>query len=75
MPMTEILMATAYNRVEFIRMKAKKVIGGDIYNNGTSPNRAYLATVLRTSAQIHLQGTSDTPGTLSEIAGGELGKD
>jgi len=41
MPMTEILMATAYNRVEFIRMKAKKVIGGDIYNNGTSPNRAY----------------------------------
>jgi len=24
MPMTEILMATAYNRVEFIRMKAKK---------------------------------------------------
>lgn len=36
--------------------------------NLTSPNRAYLASVLRTSAQIPLQGTSDTLGTLSAIA-------
>jgi len=35
----------------------------------TSPNRAYLATVLRTSAQIQpYGGTSDTLGTLDEMA-------
>ena len=33
----------------------------------TSYNRAYLATVLRTSAQILLRMTSDTLGTLYEI--------
>ena len=34
----------------------------------TSPNRAYLATVLRTFAQIQPNGwTSDTLGTLGEI--------
>jgi len=36
--------------------------------NATSPNRAYLASVLRTSAQIPLRGTSDTLGTLYAIA-------
>ncbi len=36
-------------------------------NNTTSPNRAYLASCLRHSAQIPLRGTSDTLGTLSEI--------
>ena len=34
----------------------------------TSPNRAYLATVLRTSAQILLRRTSDTLKTLYELA-------
>jgi len=34
---------------------------------GTAYNRAYLATVLRTSAKIPLRETSDTPGTLSGI--------
>jgi len=35
----------------------------------TSPNRAYLATVLCTSAQIHPDGlTSDTLETLYEMA-------
>jgi len=33
----------------------------------TAYNRAYLAKVLRTSAQIPLRGTSDTLGTLSGI--------
>jgi len=33
----------------------------------TAYNRAYLASVLRTSAQIPLWGTSDTLETLSEI--------
>ena len=32
-----------------------------------SLNTAYLATVLRTSAQIPLRGTSDTLRTLSDI--------
>ena len=36
-------------------------------NEGTAYNRAYLASVLRTSAQIPLRGTSDMPRTLSEI--------
>ena len=34
---------------------------------GTAYNRAYRATVLRISAKIPLRGTSDTPGTLSEM--------
>mgnify|MGYP001363473912 CR=1 FL=1 len=33
----------------------------------TAPNRAYLATVLRTFVQIPLQGTSDTFGTLYKM--------
>jgi hypothetical protein len=33
----------------------------------TAYNRAYLATVLRTFAQIPHRGTSDTLGMLSEI--------
>jgi len=33
-----------------------------------SYNRAYLASCLRHSAQIPLWGTSDTLGTLAEIA-------
>ena len=38
-------------------------------------NRAYLATVLRTSAQILPDGwTSDTPRTLSAIAFGRYAK-
>jgi len=36
-------------------------------NEGTAYNRAYLASVLRTYAQIPLRGTSDTLGTLDEI--------
>ena len=38
-------------------------------NNGgnTAYNRAYLATVLRTSAQIPLRGTSDTLVPLDEM--------
>lgn len=36
------------------------------YQYGTSSNRAYLATVLRTSAQIPLWGTSDTLKTKSD---------
>jgi hypothetical protein len=32
-----------------------------------SPNRAYLATCIRHSAQILLRGPSDTLGTLGEI--------
>ena len=34
----------------------------------TSDNRAYMASLLRTSAQIPPRGTSDTLVTLSEIA-------
>jgi hypothetical protein len=34
----------------------------------TADNRAYLASVLRTSAQILLRRTSDTLGTLYAIA-------
>ncbi|OEU64402.1 MAG: hypothetical protein BBJ57_07185 [Desulfobacterales bacterium PC51MH44] len=34
----------------------------------TAYNRAYLATVLRTSAQIPLRGISDTLKTLTAIA-------
>jgi len=41
---------------------------------GTAYNRAYLATVLRTSAKIPLRGTSDTPGALSEIHSAPLKK-
>ena len=37
------------------------LIGDDYY--GTSPNRAYLAKVPRTSAQISLRRTSDMLGT------------
>ena len=39
------------------------------YDNyiAASPNRAYLATVLRTSAKILLRGTSDTLERLSEM--------
>jgi hypothetical protein len=33
----------------------------------TSPNKAYLTTVLRTSTQILLRRTSDTLKTLGEI--------
>ena len=33
----------------------------------TAYNSGHTATVLRTSAQIPLRGTSDTPGTLYEI--------
>jgi len=40
----------------------------DNYMN-TSPNRVYLASVLRTFAQIPLWGTSDTPRTLGVIVG------
>lgn len=40
----------------------------DQANAVASPNRAYLATVLRTFAQIHLQGTSDTLETLGDIS-------
>ena len=35
-------------------------------NYATSDNRAYLASVLRTFAQILLRWTSDTLGTLGE---------
>jgi len=42
---------------------------------GTAYNRAYLATVLRTSAKIPLRGTSDTPGALSEIHSAPLKKE
>lgn len=39
-----------------------------IYKGETSPNRAYLATVLRTYAQIQPDGgTSDTLVTLCDI--------
>jgi hypothetical protein len=37
-------------------------------NYATSDNRSYLASCLRHSAQIPLRGTSDTLGTLGEIA-------
>jgi hypothetical protein len=36
-------------------------------NYCTSPNRAYMASVLRTYAQILLRRTSDTLETLAEI--------
>jgi hypothetical protein len=35
--------------------------------SATADNRAYLATVLRTSAQIPLRGTSDTLETLTNV--------
>jgi len=41
-------------------------------NEGTLYERIWLRCYF---AKIPLWGTSDTPGTLSEIAGGELGKD
>ncbi|NMC75994.1 MAG: hypothetical protein GYA60_01655 [Candidatus Methanofastidiosa archaeon] len=34
---------------------------------GTSPNRAYLASMLRTPSQIPLRGISDMLGTLSKM--------
>ena len=41
--------------------------GSIALNRTTSYNRAYLATVLRTSAQIPLRWTSDTLEALSEM--------
>jgi len=38
-----------------------------VTQRATSYNRAYLAPCLQHSAQIPLQGTSDTPGTLYDI--------
>jgi hypothetical protein len=38
----------------------------------TSNNRAYLASVLRTFAQIPLWGTSDTLKALGEILGSDV---
>jgi len=46
-----------------------KLLGGSelrMSNEGTAYNRAYLASAI-TFAKIHLRGTSDTPGTLSEM--------
>jgi len=37
--------------------------------SATADNRAYLATVLRTSAQIPLRGTSDTLRTFDKLNG------
>ena len=51
-----------------------KLLGSELRmsNEGTAYNRAYL-TSANASAQIPLRGTSDTLGTLGDIATGERG--
>jgi len=49
-------------------IRGKYGIKGQKMRRRTSDNRAYLASVLRTSARISPRGTSDTLGTLAEIA-------